>query len=110
MRRYVHELSPREKEILALVAEGLSDKDIANRLIIGERTVRTHVSIVLHKLGVKNRTAATLFYLRDYSLRPSDDVLAAIGQLVRAVRGSDIAGFLRAEVDTAEQWVKEWGN
>lgn len=57
-------LTDREREILNLVAEGLSNKDIANRLFLSEATVKTHVSRVLQKLGLRDRTMAAVFRLR----------------------------------------------
>ena len=54
-------LTPREHTVLALLAEGLSNKAVAKRLDVGEKTVKTHVSSVLAKLGVKDRTQAALY-------------------------------------------------
>ncbi|MEU9335694.1 response regulator transcription factor [Streptomyces sp. NPDC048290] len=54
-------LTPREKQILALVAEGHGNREIARRLSISERTARTHVSNVLSKLQLSSRTQAALF-------------------------------------------------
>jgi DNA-binding CsgD family transcriptional regulator len=54
-------LTTREREILALVAEGHPNKEIARRLYISERTARTHVSNILRKLGLSSRTQAALF-------------------------------------------------
>ena len=54
-------LSQRERETLTLVAEGLSNQMIAERLGIGEKTVKTHVSNVLGKLNVSDRTQAAVF-------------------------------------------------
>jgi two-component system nitrate/nitrite response regulator NarL len=51
-------LSPRESEILRLLAEGLTDRDIAEALTISVRTVETHVSNILRKLGARNRAEA----------------------------------------------------
>jgi non-specific serine/threonine protein kinase len=51
-------LSPRESEVMRLVAAGLSDRAIADALFIGERTVNTHVAHIFTKLGVRNRAAA----------------------------------------------------
>jgi DNA-binding NarL/FixJ family response regulator len=51
-------LSAREAEVLGLLAEGLTDREIAASLQISPRTVETHVSKVLHKLGVRNRAEA----------------------------------------------------
>ncbi len=51
-------LSPREAEVLRMLADGLSDRDIAAALFIGERTVNTHVARIYTKLGVHNRAGA----------------------------------------------------
>jgi DNA-binding NarL/FixJ family response regulator len=57
-------LTERETEVLKLVAGGASNKAIAAALSIGERTVKTHVSSVMAKLGVQSRTQAALFAVR----------------------------------------------
>jgi len=51
-------LTPREREILILVTEGVSNADIATRLVLSEKTVRNHLSLVFEKLGVGNRIEA----------------------------------------------------
>ena len=56
----VEPLSERELEILALVANGLSNKEIAGELYIAEGTVKNHVTNILSKLGVRDRTQAAL--------------------------------------------------
>ncbi|MCP3136635.1 LuxR C-terminal-related transcriptional regulator [Pyxidicoccus xibeiensis] len=53
-------LTPREREVLALLAEGLSNKAIADRLTISEHTAKFHVNAVLAKLGVQRRTEAVV--------------------------------------------------
>ena len=58
-------LTEREVEVLVLVARGLPNQDIANALIISERTVRTHVSNILSKLHLANRTQAALYALKE---------------------------------------------
>lgn len=58
-------LTEREVQVLALVARGLSNQEIADQLFIGERTVRTHVSNILGKLHLANRTQAALYAQRE---------------------------------------------
>jgi NarL family two-component system response regulator LiaR len=58
-------LTDREVEVLRLVAQGLSNRDIGERLGISERTVRSHVSSFLVKLHLANRTQAALYALRE---------------------------------------------
>lgn len=60
-----HSLTEREVTVLRLVARGLTNQEIADELIISEWTVRTHVSNILEKLHVANRTQATLYALRE---------------------------------------------
>jgi len=57
-------LTEREIEVLRLLAEGQSNKEIAHRLSIGEKTVKTHVSNILAKLCVPSRTQAALYAAR----------------------------------------------
>ncbi|GAA5142427.1 response regulator transcription factor [Nocardioides marinquilinus] len=61
----VAELSPREREVLQLVAQGLANKQIARRLGITERTVKAHVGSVFRRIGVADRTSAAL-WARDH--------------------------------------------
>jgi DNA-binding NarL/FixJ family response regulator len=58
-------LTPRERQILALLGEGRSNREIANILVISERTARTHVSNVLSKLNLTSRTQAALTAIRE---------------------------------------------
>ena len=62
-------LTPREREVLELIGQGLSNKRIARELRIAEKTVKTHVGHVLEKLGVTDRTQAALIAVRS-NLRP----------------------------------------
>jgi two-component system, NarL family, response regulator LiaR len=60
-QRLVEELTPREMDVLRLLAQGLINKEIAQELGIGDKTVKTHVSNILGKLGVLSRTQAAVY-------------------------------------------------
>jgi NarL family two-component system response regulator LiaR len=65
-------LTEREVGVLKFVAQGLSNQEIANILVISERTVRTHVTNILTKLHLANRTQAALYALREGLARLDD--------------------------------------
>jgi DNA-binding NarL/FixJ family response regulator len=58
-------LTKREREILALVAEGMSNREIADRLVLSPETVKSHVAAILEKLNVSDRTQAAIFAVRN---------------------------------------------
>lgn len=68
--RNPEELTEREVEVLRLIAQGQSNKEIAQALVIAEKTVRTHVSNILSKLGLQSRTQAALYAIRNGLVLP----------------------------------------
>jgi DNA-binding NarL/FixJ family response regulator len=70
----VEELTPRENEILRLVAQGLSNAEISETLFIAEQTTKTHVGRVLFKLGLRDRAQAVVFAYESGLVTPGDPV------------------------------------
>jgi DNA-binding NarL/FixJ family response regulator len=57
-------LTEREQEVLSLIAGGLSNREIAHKMFISEKTVKTHVSNILGKLQLEDRTQAAIYALK----------------------------------------------
>jgi DNA-binding NarL/FixJ family response regulator len=59
-----HPLTIREIEVIKLIAEGLTNKEIAQKLFISEKTVKNHITNILRKLGLRDRTQAALWAIK----------------------------------------------
>jgi DNA-binding NarL/FixJ family response regulator len=61
-----YDLTEKELEILSLIAGGLTNKELAKKLFLSEGTVRNYISVILEKLGLRDRTQLAIFYIRNF--------------------------------------------
>jgi DNA-binding NarL/FixJ family response regulator len=66
----LEDLTPREREVMALAAEGLSNEEIANRFVLSPATVKTHVNRAMMKVGVRDRAQLVVLAYESGLVRP----------------------------------------
>jgi DNA-binding NarL/FixJ family response regulator len=71
-------LTPRERDVLACLVDGMTNAEIARELHVSVSTVKTYMSKLLAKLGVENRTQAAISYVRDENLRTAQATAGAL--------------------------------
>jgi two-component system response regulator DegU len=65
VERAPHDLSPRELDVVRLIAQGLSNKEIGSRLLLSDKTIKNHVANIFTKLNVNARTQVAIYALRN---------------------------------------------
>jgi DNA-binding NarL/FixJ family response regulator len=80
LARNLDKLTPQQLRVLLLLAEGSSNKAVANDLGVSEATVKAHVTVILRKLNLERRTQAALLAQRLFRTDPASDRLAGVGE------------------------------
>jgi DNA-binding NarL/FixJ family response regulator len=97
LRAGLEALTPREKEVLAAIVEGLPDREIAARLTVSAQTVRTHTVRIFDKLGVHSRLQAGLLAVRYYAADSGCEKNSLTAPATRPISSSDISGNIGSD-------------
>jgi DNA-binding CsgD family transcriptional regulator len=100
------QLTPRELEILALLAAGNTTPDIARQLGVTAGTVKTHLTSVYKKIGVKNRIQATRHYLEQYTSDPGQQ-LPRPASIDRSRRAGEPSPLIQRQIQELEARLEE---
>ncbi len=92
------ELTPREREVAALIANGMSNDEIAQRLVLTSGTVANHVAHILAKSGLRSRVQVAIRYRSQRLTRSTDETLTLLARL-REVGPTDLRGALQHAAD-----------
>ena len=96
-----YDITEKEQDIIGLVAEGLSNREIAEQLFLSEGTVRNYISVILEKLGLRDRTQLAVFYYKNSSTEWRNDALRVYNRKLQC--GSGKSGCLYAADRTGKK-------
>ena len=103
-----HDLSDRELQVLKLIAEGLHNSEIASRLYVSEKTVKSHVSNILSKLHLADRTPAAVYAWREGGSTGATDSAPKPVHLVMVEAFSDLRLFFHPRNSEKLQVLGRW--